>query len=124
MNKTKTVLALILTAVAVTLGAFLPRLSVLATDHFGEGRTAYQEIRPMQVELSDREGISTLSTLGRLSLMRDRGQMMGVSEGIMRSTSEEIWKAFKKELSRYFDQGLFPQMTQCPRKTVRRGSGL
>ena len=121
MNKTKTVLALVFTALAVLVGGFLPRLSVLATDYFSQGRTAYQELKPMQVEFTDREAGSSLTTLGRLSLMRDRGKMMSVSEGIMRSTSGDIWEGFKKELERYFDAGLFPQMNDCQRKTLTPG---
>ena len=121
MNKTKTVLALVFTVLAVVLGGFLPRLSVLATDYLSRGRTADRELKPMQVEFSDREAGSSLTTLGRLSLMRDRGKMMGVSEGIMRSTAEDVWTGFKKELGRYFDAGLFPQMTECLRKSVTPG---
>ena len=112
MNRKLTIL---LAALITVFGLFLPRLSSLVTDRIGRDKVNWQEVSP--IELSS-DGLQSLSLGEKLSLIRHGGQMVMVSDGIMRSTEDEIWQAFTKALTAFGDVGLLPRVGDAAEKTL------
>lgn len=106
----------VLLAVLITVfGLFLPRLSTLVTDRIGQDKVAWLDVSPIELRS---DGLQSLSLWEKLSLIRHGGQMVSVSDGIMRSTEDEIWQAFTQTMTDFAELGLLPRTEDTTARNV------
>ena len=113
MNKLKYTLAVLLALILVVLGGFLPRLTAGVLDRVRGADIAFTAMDPIRLDVPDQEQWRSLPPIEKLSLLRNKNRRVQVSQGIMHSTSEEVWAAFRETITRYWEKGLFPHMEDC-----------
>ncbi len=106
MGKIKLIVALLLTAVLLTAGAYLPRIVAALQDKGSIGQADFTDSRSVQLQIrQDISGIGKLAMIDRMSGTID------ISPEMANLTDSQVLEAFQKALEPYISAGLIPELS-------------
>lgn len=109
MMRWKTLLTLLLCAVLLVLGAFLPELVGYFLDREGSQVPSYAQIEQVHLEFEE----EPISLREKMALLDGQAQTMQVSTDMPRYTAAEIWQIAMKTASNYHQAGMVPQALEA-----------
>lgn len=105
--KLKQSTALLLAAVLILLGGFLPRLVGNAQDMASIGKTEYAQLRQIHLDIDTRDG-AELNMTAKIAILKDFAGSLELPDSMAEMTTKELRNLAQDTAAQYYDAGLLP----------------